>query len=158
MHKRRVLLLICCIIGVLLLSATVFFLITKGTVEEKDGLLQNSRVYMEDIRYEDEKIYYTIVNGTCRHQFAADKPYVQKKVDGKWTFISVYEDRSMISVRLDAFESREYYFTVTAPANMTAGEYRLLFGEIRLGSNGVWQGYSDTPYIVGYFTIPAPTE
>ncbi len=57
MNKKRILLAIVIVTLLLLTVAAVFFLVTKGTIEEKDGLLQNSRIYITDIRCGNESIH-----------------------------------------------------------------------------------------------------
>ena len=156
MRKRKMLLLIICPIVALLLCATIFFLVTKGTVEEKDGLLQNSRVYMENVRYEDGTIYYTFVNKTLKTRTSYDVPWVQKKVDGEWQFVALTSTgASAFPYRWGAFEERQLAFTVDYPERLTPGEYRIFFGEVRAFDDG-FRVYGDGTYTVGYFTIPAP--
>ena len=153
MRKRKILLLIICPIVALLLCTTIFFLVTKGTVEEKDGLLQNSRVYIENIRYEDETIYYTFVNKTPGIQVTYDVPWIQKKVNGEWQFVALTRTgASAFPYRWGGFEERELAITLDYPERLTPGEYRMFFGEVRAFDDG-FRIYGDDTYIVGYFTI-----
>jgi len=153
MSRKKLVVFLIALVGVMALAAATFFLVTKGRVVEKDGLLQNSRVYMTNVYYENERVHYTVVNKTFQRSFAADKPYVQKKVEGAWVLVSLYEDISQIGVFVEPFSERHASFSVEYQSNLTPGEYSLIFGELRFGANGTWQGYGDHTYTVGYFTV-----
>lgn len=158
MKKRWICLMLA---AVILVGSFVFFLVTKGRVETTDGLLQNSRVYMDDIRVEDGQIYYTIVNKTFRNTHAGDKPYVQRKVDGEWKFVLLYEYRTAIARRISPFSESEGRFAIDHPENLLPGEYRLLIGGVHVrlydesdySKGGELALYGDGQYIVGYFSV-----
>lgn len=158
MRKRFVCLIM---LAALLASSATFFLITSGNVREQDGLLQNSRVYMEDIRVEEGCVYYTITNKTFRRTHAGDKPYVQRKVNGEWQFVTLYQRRTHISWLIAPFSRQESAFDITLPENLLPGEYRLFFGGVHFrlydesdySKGGELALYGDGQYIVGYFTV-----
>lgn len=158
MNKKKILLAIVIAVSVLLLMATsIFFLGTKGTIEEKDGLLQNSRIYITNIYCENESIYYTVVNKTFRSQPLAEKPYVQKRIDGKWEQVILARGSDAFSYSCDAFTEWERELVLVYPEKLTAGEYRLVFGDIH-GTASKSQLYEFSPFVVGYFTVTAPAE
>ena len=157
MTRKRIFVSIGILVAILTLANTIFILVTKGKEEVKDGLLQNSRVYMTDIYYENERIYYTVVNKTFKGKPTREAPYVQKKVNGEWEFVTLRGGSISFPYSCGAFKEQKLSFWVEYPENLTSGEYRLLFGEVRGYADG-GRVYGDDTYIVGYFTIPAPTE
>lgn len=158
MKKRWICLMLA---AVILVGSSVFFLVTRGRVETTDGLLQNSRVYMDDIRVEDGQIYYTIVNKTFRNTHVGDKPHVQRKVNGEWQFVSLYTRSTSIAWRISPFSEKESRFTVDCPENLLPGEYRLFFGGVHVrlydendySKGGELALFGDGQYIVGYFSV-----
>jgi hypothetical protein len=102
-------------------------------------------------------IYYTVVNKTFKGKPTREAPYVQKKVNGEWEFVTLRGGSISFPYSCGAFKEQKLSFWVEYPENLTSGEYRLLFGEVRGYADG-WRVYGDDTYIVGYFTISAPTE
>ena len=155
MKKRYVVLIV---IAVLLVCASFFCLITKGRVSVKDGVRQNSRVYMTDVKLQDGKISYTVVNKTFRQVVIGDKPDVQKKIDGEWQFVSLYRSRTHIARIVKPFSAQTYTFEVEKKTDDFTGEYRLIFGSIgsdidRATGKVSTCFFEDKTYVVGDFTV-----
>lgn len=155
MKKRYAVLIV---IAALLVCTGSFLLITKGRVSVKDGVPQNSRVYMTDIKLENGKISYTVVNKTFRSAVIGDKPDVQKKINGEWQFVSLYKSKTEIAWGVKPFSDVTDTFEVESKTDDFTGEYRLIFGSIgsdidmSTGKISV-HFFEDSTYIVGYFTI-----
>ena len=155
MKKRYVVLIV---IAVLLVCTGSFLLITKGRMSVKDGLLQNSRVYMTDIKLENGRISYTVVNKTFRQVVIGDKPDVQKKIDGEWQFVSLYESKTHIARIVKPFTTHTYTFEIEKKTDGFTGEYRLVFGsigsDVDMATGKVSaRFFEDKTYILGCFTV-----
>ena len=155
MRKRYIVLIA---IAALLVCVGSFFLITKGRVSVKDGVPQNSRVYMTDVKLENGRISYTVVNKTFHKVTIGDKPAVQKKVNGEWEYVMLYKYHNMIARLSRAFSASTLSFEVEENTDALVGEFRLIFGDVsyHLDEATGEQSLSfneDKTYIVGYFTF-----
>ena len=153
--KKRVIVLgaIC----IVLLAVLIFFLITKGTVRTVDGVKQNSRIYMENVAYEDGSIFFSVINKTPRRVTCAKNPYMQRYENGAWIYVPGTVDRSEMAFFVDAFDSAKAQFAVQ-PEAMLPGEYRLISGEAKPLDGGEDGARAELElcgdlYIVGYFTV-----
>lgn len=155
MSKKGKIILLCAVLAAVLLGVGIFFLVTNGKTEEKDGLRQNSRVYIENIYIEDRTVHYTVVNKRYQRTFTTQKPYVYKKVNGAWELVSLWGRQYDLACIVDAFDSRAGSFEIEYPENLTVGEYRLVFGDF-YWMDGALIPYGEGPFIVGDFTVTAP--
>ena len=154
MSKKKVILLLCAGLAAVVLGVAIFFLVTNGRTEEKDGLLQNSRLYIENIYIEDSMVHYTVVNKRYERVFITQKPHVCKKVDGEWEVVAWWGRQYDLACIVNAFETYDRSFEIEYLENLTPGEYRLVFGNFRW-ADGVMIPYGDDPFIVGDFTVTA---
>ncbi|MBQ8356662.1 MAG: hypothetical protein IJX39_02520 [Clostridia bacterium] len=146
MKKRKICILLILLVAVLLLGTGIFFLITKGVAEEKDGLLQNSRIYMTDVYYENGEVHYTIVNDTYLKFYRTEFwPDVQKKSGDSWVDVQFHGTGFEIRTTVYPFSEDGGRFGVINEFDKEEliGEYRLVHGIV--DPNDI--------HIVGYFTI-----
>ena len=153
--KRRAIVL--CAICIVLIAVTLFFLITKGIVHTEDGVKQNSRIYMENVVWEDGDISFSVVNKTPRRVTCAKTPYVQRYENGAWIYVPCAVDRAEMAFFVNAFDSAKAQFAVQSEL-MLPGEYRLISGEAVLRDGGADGAQAELEpcgdlYIVGYFTV-----
>ena len=133
---------------VLAVSAVLFFAM-QGRVSVKDGLRQNSRIYIKNVRCENNVISYTWYNGTSKEVTVSDRPILQKKVEDKWVTVTVPGAEQETSLVLERFKKVEDSFKVERWLGVAAGANRL--GEYRLVEP---IGTETEPlYMVGYFTM-----
>ena len=85
LNKRYIVLI--SVLALLLVGNLVFFFVTAGKTAEKDGLLQNSRLYMRDVYYADGEIHYVLVNDTPWQSVISYYATVQKLENGEWVDI-----------------------------------------------------------------------
>ena len=143
--KKRYIVLIS-VLALLLVGNLVFFFVTAGKTAEKDGLLQNSRLYMRDVYYADGEIHYVLVNDTPWQSVISYYATVQKLENGEWVDIPFCRSEPESALVLKGFGERacaiplEYEYE---PVTQLIGEYRLI-EQVR---NGVCY--------VGYFSITA---
>ena len=143
--KKRYIVLIS-VLALLLVGNLVFFFVTAGKTAEKDGLLQNSRLYMRDVYYADGEIHYVLVNDTPWQSVISYYATVQKLENGEWVDIPFCRSEPESALVLKGFGERacaiplEYEYE---PVTQLIGEYRLI-EQVR---NGVCY--------VGYFCITA---
>jgi len=154
MSKKKTVILIAAL-AAMLLGVGIFFLVTNGRTVEKDGLLQNSRLSIENIYIEDRMIHYTVVNDRFERIFTNEKPYVFKRVHGEWELVNLWNRQYDIACIVKAFSEREGSFEINHPERLSVGEYRLVFGDFRY-AQGTLLPYGEEPYIVGEFTVSAP--
>lgn len=144
--------LIVAIVAAVLLVAVVLAVVIvvrvlPGKVEKKDGLMQNSKIYIDNVKCEDgKKITYTWVNRTNKEIKVSDRPNLQKKVGDTWVTITVPGDEAAGEVTIEKHGKLEDSFTVdrwvgAASGSNRAGEYRLI------------EKIGDDLWMVGYFTI-----
>ena len=142
-RKLMVVLIVALTLAVLAACLGTFVHITKGEVEEKDGIKQNSRIYLDNVRYEDGKIYYTIVNNTCQKTSFGDFRLsgIHKYENGEWTPLVLDGSRAEPVHKIRAFsKSSELH---TDYPYLAPGEYRIL-----LISSDIYN-----IYMVGYLTV-----
>ena len=158
MKKRYIVLMIA--IAVLLVCVGSFFLITKGKVSEKDGLRQNSRIYMTDVKLEDGKVSYTIVNNSFHSFSIGEKPDVQKKVNGEWKSFHLWQSLNEVAISVGNFSEspRSFKIDVDERPEDLVGEFRLIFGPVRhdfdrATGERTFSFRDDKTYIVGYLTV-----
>ncbi len=120
------------LVALVAVAGLVFFLLTKGTVYEEDGLTLNSRIHMTNVRVEGDKVYCTIQNDTCRTIAISLAPQVQKKVDGTWTETYICGPVGLASVMVKPFSEYEQSFYFDRFVEDYVGEYRL-FGAGAVG-------------------------
>ena len=144
--KKRIVALLAAFI--LILGAASFFIITNGKRTVVEGLTENTRVYIDDIRCEDGRIHYTVVNHTFRRAMVGAAPYIQRYEDGEWVTVTLWDTSLFAVYDIKAFSDFARHVEVESPEKLTAGRYRLLFGEMPIPSNG-----DGATYIVGYFTV-----
>ena len=158
MSKKKIWIIIIAIVAILAISAVLLFLMTKDTVVEKEGLLQKTRVYVTDIRFENDRVHYTVVNKTFCTQSFSEYPYVQKYEDGYWKPMDVLGGGAgVVFSSCDAFSERAGEVILTKPEKMTKGIYRVVFGNIFFSEEDVHEGKAE-PCIVGYFIIEVSQE
>lgn len=155
MKKNVKIILIVSILAALLLGVGIFFLVTSGRETEKDGLVQNSRLYIENIYVEDRTVYYTVVNERYKSIYTSEKPYVFKRVNGEWEMVALWGRQNALACGVSAFGEREDSFQITNPENLAVGDYRLVFGDFRY-VDGELIPYGEGPFIVGEFTVKSP--
>ena len=151
--KRRVIVL--SMISVILLVVLLFYPIVMGTVRSLDGVNQNSRVYMEDVVYENGVISFSVINKTFRRVACMPNPYIQRCEDGEWIYVPNEMDRTEDLFFIEAFSVNVYdrakaQFAVQ-PEAMIPGEYRLISGAVTRKGKTLELG--GECYIVGYFTV-----
>ena len=144
--KKRIVALLAAFI--LILGVASFFIITNGKRTVVEGLTENTRVYIDDIYYEEGRIHYTVVNHTFRRAHFGDAPYVQRFEEGDWVLVALWDNSGLGLWGIKAFSESSRSTSVEFPERLTPGEYRLLFGEMPIPSNG-----DGATYIVGYFTV-----
>lgn len=107
------------------LAALIFFLVTKGTTYEEDGLTLNSRMEITNVRMEGNVVYSTFVNNTCRSFLIGGSPTVEKKVNGAWQ-LSESVFMSKAAWRVKPFSEALQSFSFDVFAEDIVGEYRLI--------------------------------
>ena len=75
-------------------------------------------------------------------------PYIQRYEDGEWVTVTLWDTSLFAVYGIKAFSDFARHVEVESPEELTPGEYRLLFGEMPIPSNG-----DGATYIVGYFTV-----
>lgn len=155
-HPRRFAVLIS-LISLLLVSVVLFFTLTSGRTVCRDGVMQNTRVYLDNVYYEDGTVYYTVVNKTYHRVMISQKPEVEKWVDGEWVSSSLWKTMQFIALSTPAFSRSERSFATDNPPRELTGRYRLTFGSsgVKQGEDGTHRRVfrEDTTFIVGYLTI-----
>jgi len=151
--KKRILLILASILGVLLLCALGFCLVTLGHVSERDGLRQCSRIYIENVYVEDDMLHFTQVNASIRkfEYEASDRTHInfQKKIDGAW---AEFEYPSLGSL---GFKGQGVYvLDELKPFSSSTAEIGLLEEELQPGEYRFFIGSTNDISIVGYYTIP----
>ena len=158
MKKRYIVLMI--VIAVLLVCVGSFFLITKGRVSVKDGVSQNSRIYMSDVKLENGKVSFTVVNKTFYNVGIGEKPDVQKKIDGEWKPFRLYQSINDIGIRVGKFGeiTRSFEIDVDERPEELVGEFRLIYGPVlhdidKATGEQIFSFKDDRTYIIGYLTV-----
>lgn len=155
--KKKVTLIVTIALCLLLCSLAAFLFFTRGNTYVSEGILQNDRVTMENVRFEDGVISYTLVNRTNKRVYYSSVPTVEKYVDGEWRSFALCASRTDFSYFLPAFSEQAHSFQVNYNTDRLAGEYRLSFGAERVTTdeNGVTRVKFDaqTSHIVAHLTI-----
>ena len=128
-----------------------------GTVTVRDGLPQNDLFYIEDARYMDGKIFYTVVNNSDFRVNYAEKPYVQKLINGQWESFELYtemEEAWGSGANSHSTDARSFEVQGVSEEDLP-GEYRLLYSSAdSVFHKNMWANVVEEPfYIVGYLTI-----
>lgn len=147
-HLKTRYIILLSVLAVLLAGNVIFFSVTAGRTEERDGLLQNSRMYMRDVYYADSEIHYVMVNDTFRRGWVSYYATVQKLENGEWVDFPFYRGEPEVARVFGAFGECPGSIPLEhtyIPPEMLIGEYRLV------ESTGTGRGI----YYVGYFTITA---
>ena len=138
--KRKLLIAIPSVLALLAVGVLIFFLVTKGRVYEDDGLQKNTRCSIEFVHVDNDTVYYTVVNDTCRRVVIGDKPTVEKKIDGKWQSFPLWQSKHSIAHVIPPFSRTQDRFEIDAWVWEPTGQYRLCFR-------------GDRYDVVGYFEI-----
>lgn len=153
--SKKTIIILSSVLAAVLLGIGIFFLVTNGRTETKDGLRQNSRLYIENIYIEDRTVHYTVVNKRYERVFTNEKPYVYKWVSGAWELVTLWGRQYNLACIVGAFDTYDGSFEIDYPENLSAGEYLLVFGDFRW-TDGELIPYGERPFIVGDFTVTAP--
>ena len=143
--------LIVTIVAAVLLVAIVLAVVIvvralPGKVEKKDGLMQNSKIYIDNVSCDGKTVTYTWVNKTGEAVKVSDRPNLQKKVGNDWVTITVPGDEAEGDVVIEKRSELEDSFTVDRWVGAASGANRA--GEDRLAEK-----IGDDLWMVGYFTI-----
>ena len=166
MKKHRVwMILLAILLALVLIGCGAVQIIrhaTQGEIYEADGLRQNSRVYMENIRIEDGRVHYTVVNKTCNKVYWKRDALIEKKVDGQWK--AIYDESLFFEVyvapikpfgKRDGAVGLDRILLLSDPV----GEYRIIQGKFSFREPATKGALMDTvfdddrTYIVGYFAV-----
>ena len=137
--KRKLLIAIPSVLALLAVGVLIFFLVTKGRIYEDDGLQKNTRCSIEFVHVDNDTVYYTVVNDTCRRVVIGDKPMVEKKINGKWQSFPLWQSKRFIARVIPPFSRTQDRFEIDVWVKDPVGKYRIRFGG----------GYD----VVGYFEI-----
>lgn len=145
--KNLILIIVAAVLLVAIVLAVILILrVLPGKVEKKDGLVQNSKIYIENVSCDGKTISYTWVNRTNKAIKVSDRPNLQKKVGDSWVTITVPGDEAAGEVTIEKFGKLEDSFTVDRWVGAASGANRA--GEYRLAEK-----IGDDLWMVGYFTI-----
>ena len=151
--RKRSLLISASILGVILLGAAVFCLVTLGRVSEQDGLRQCSRIYIENAYVEDDVLHFTQVNASVRNfeYEASGRTHVnfQRKIDGVWCEFDYPSLGALGFKGQDVYELRELKSFSSSEVKIGLLEEELQPSEYRFFISS-----TDDISIVGYYTIP----
>ncbi len=137
-------------------------LAVRGDLYVKDGITQNTHVYMENVYYKDGAVYYTLVNLRSFRYTHASAPYVERWNGEEWVPDALC---SMIFLRSEgqpAYSTHDHSFRIDTNYAV-AGKYRLIFGNLKNSSqdeNGRYRYVYDPQqfYVIGYLDIPESEE
>ncbi len=135
-----------------MIGACIFLLTVNGSVREEDGLMQHSRISIEEICIKDGVLFYTIENGTPRRLRSLSNPRFQKKTDGEWTDVqyeTLLHPTSGKSISCGGFRSDGFSHELQKE-ECSPGEYRFYLSNYD-GQNGVER--EEQFFIVGYYVI-----
>ena len=129
----------------IVLAVVVVVRVLPGKVEKKDGLMQNSKIYIDNVSFDGKTVSYTWVNKTGEAIKVSDRPNLQKKVGEDWVTVTVPGDEADGDVVIEKRSELDDSFTIDrwvgAAAVNRSGEYRLA------------EKIGDDLWMVGYFTI-----
>lgn len=146
------------IIAIVLVGACVFLLVAKGSVRERDGLMQHSRIYIKNAYVQDGVLFYTITNNSLREYRYNSYQYVQIQqwIDGAWR--SPYPAETDQSNQNDSALGSANHSRVTVISPFTASNRSMPLDNEYINAPGdyriVLRNLSDDLFIVGYYTIP----
>ena len=155
--KKKIILITVAALLLLSLSFAAFLVITSGRSYVSEGILQNDRVKIKDVRYENGTVYYTLVNRSRSPVYYDEKPSIEKLVGEEWVSFSLWSSRHSVAYVLSPFSERECSFSVTANTDRLAGKYRLSFGSTRYVQDENGSTYlrfdENETYIIGHLEI-----
>ena len=148
-------------------GAALFYFSTAGRLYRADGLLQNSRMRIENVYFDGGLFTYTVVNDSCKRLFCDDSPYIERREGDQWITLDKKESFDSTTV-YSAFHSVTHIFTwedlieqltltnvdgILLPEEIV-GEYRIVEGKVNTSAHNNLPKYrEDVPYLVGYFTV-----
>ncbi len=163
--KKKVTLIVTVALCLLFISLGAFLFFTRGRTYVSEGITQNDRVTMENVRFEDGVISYTLVNHSRSRVYYGEKPSIEKLVDEEWVSFALWSSRHSVAYVLPPFSEQECSFSVTANTDRLAGKYRLSFGSTRYVQDENGSTYlrfdENKTYIIGHLEITeeqAPTS
>ncbi|MBE6690443.1 MAG: hypothetical protein E7590_04085 [Ruminococcaceae bacterium] len=145
--KKRWIVLLSLLLAMLLIAS--FFLITAGRVYEADGKVQNKRICVKDITYEDGVLYCTFINKTWWRASCGYWPSTEKMIDGEWKGYTLHPGlpvKKMARI-VEPFQSVTVEVPITRDKSELVGSYRVRDCDQRHPLTG------DHTIAVGYFTI-----
>ena len=148
-------------------GAALFYFSTAGRLYRADGLLQNSRMRIENVYFDGGLFTYTIVNDSCKDIRCDDSPYIERREGDQWITLDKKEhfDSETVYVpfrRVTHFltwEALIEQLTLTDADGILlpeeiVGEYRIVEGKVNTSAHNNLPKYrEDVPYLVGYFTV-----
>ena len=161
--KKRLLFITLTCALILAITTGSFFLIAGGRKVTKDGLLQNSRIFLTDLYYKDGQLHCTVVNKTPKDFYCPEKPTAEKQIDGEWQSFPFFCRPSLdLGVFFPAFSNTEYVVDVDLNQDMLPGNYRITLGyqttqPFRPGASAELVRQEGDVGAVGYLTI-APED
>ena len=153
--KKKIILIAVAALVLLSLFLAAFLTVTEGETFVSESITQNSRLRVENIRYENGSIYYTLVNATHHDVQFYSCGMLEKKFGDTWVSVETH-GLNTSPLFLPAFSelSTSYGFRST---DFLAGKYRLSFGAVshRQDENGTWHAIFDPneTYLVAHFEI-----
>lgn len=125
--KKRIWIVILSVVALIAVGVLVFFLATKGRVYPEDGLKKNTRCTIEGIYLDNDTVYYSVVNNTCRRVGIGNKPTVEKKVGDEWQSFPLWESKNERAEIIEPFSRKEKRFAIDTWVWELKGRYRLSF-------------------------------
>ncbi|MBE6629491.1 MAG: hypothetical protein E7624_01415 [Ruminococcaceae bacterium] len=163
--KKKVTLIVTVALCLLFISLGAFLFFTRGNTYVSEGITQNDRVKIKDVRYENGTVYYTLVNHSRSRVYYGEKPSIEKLVGEEWVSFALWSSRHSVAYVLSPFSEQECSFSVTANTDRLAGKYRLSFGSTRYVQDENGSTYlrfdENETYIIGHLEITeeqAPTS
>ena len=137
-------------------------LAVRGDLYVKDGITQNTHVYMENVYYKDGAVYYTLANLRSFRYTHASAPYVERWNGEEWVPAALYRMRFDALEGQPAYSTHDHSFRIDTDYAV-AGKYRLIFGNLKNSSqdeNGRYRYVYDPQqfYVIGYLDIPESEE
>ena len=127
----------------------------RGDLYVKDGITQNTHVYMENVYYKDGAVYYTLANLSSSQYFHASAPYVERWNGEEWVPDALYSTMFLRNEGQPAYSTFDRSFRIDTNYAV-AGEYRLVYDGCKRYDPERQNVYHETRiYVVGYFTLPA---
>ena len=156
-RRTKIILITAGTLCLLLCALLAFLCFTAGDTYVSEGITQNHRISMENVKFENGVVTYTLRNRSSKSFYFEEKPFVEKRIDGQWVSFPLWQYRTEMSYVLDAFSEQTCSFAVDANTDRLAGEYRLSFGSVRITTdeNGASLACFDSQktYLIGHLTI-----